>query len=160
MTSPYDKIADKFIKSTEAAPKKNFTDSFRPPVPTATPQPVAPPPMPMPPPPVPTPMPQEDPKVGFLEGALAMALGQLEKQESVPTAEPTLVPSGFEFRPEVGMTDPSRVFPDDTRRVRRVPTDLYAPPPERSIIRPANFEGMPKSISVQDYLQGLSLIHI
>ena len=73
MSSPYDKIADKFIKSTEAAPKKNFTDSFRP-----TPQPVAPPPMP--PQPVPTPMPQEDPKVGFLEGALAMALGQLEKR--------------------------------------------------------------------------------
>ena len=85
MSSPYDKIADKFIKSTDAAPKKNFTDSFRP-----TPQPVAPPPMPMP---VPTPMPpdqpfvppppmppQEDPKVGFLEGALAMALGQLEKR--------------------------------------------------------------------------------
>jgi len=153
MSSPYEKIADRFIKSTEAAPKKDFMDSFRPP---ATPQPVAPPPpMPMPPPPMPPP--QEDPKIGFLEGALAMALGQLEKQESVPTAEPTLVPSGFEIRPEVGMTDPSRVFPDDTRRVRRVPTDLYAPPPERSIIRPANFEGMPKSISVQDYLQGKAM---
>ena len=91
MSSPYDKIADKFIKSTDAAPKKNFTDSFRPPVPTATPQPVAPPPMPMPVPtpmppdqpfvpPPPMPPPQEAPKVGFLEGALAMALGQLEKR--------------------------------------------------------------------------------
>ena len=91
MTSPYDKIADKFIKSTDAAPKKNFTDSFRP-----TPQPVAPPPMP--PQPVPTPMPQEDPKVGFLEGALAMALGQLEKQQ-VPTASAFRTPPPKPWEP-------------------------------------------------------------
>jgi len=165
MSSPYEKIADRFIKSTEAAPKKDFTDSFRPPVPTATPQPVAPPPMPMPPqppmpmpppqPPMPMPPPQEDPKIGFLEGALAMALGQLEKQESVPTAEPTLVPSGFEIRPEVGMTDPSRVFPDDTRRVRRVPTDLYAPPPEQPLIRPANYLGQPLPKSMGEVLDRL-----
>jgi len=101
------------------------------------------------------PPPQEDPKIGFLEGALAMALGQLEKQESVPTAEPTLVPSGFEIRPEVGMTDPSRVFPDDTRRVRRVPTDLYAPPPERPLIRPANYLGQPLPKSMGEVLDRL-----